>query len=173
MARRPRSLTEQELVHWADYAREVRPLAGRARPTRPASAELPPRPPPEAAKPAPRSRPPQSYLTTGVAPPGLDATSWSRFQDGKLRPARTLDLHGKTADGAHQALEKFLRAAHADRLRCVEVITGRGSGERGGVIRRELPLWLNQPSLRPLILAAAHPHRGNPGATRLLLRRIR
>jgi DNA-nicking Smr family endonuclease len=173
MARKPRSLSEQERAHWADYAREVRPLAGRARPTRPAPAALPPPPPPVPAKPAPRSRPPQSYLTTGVAPPGLDAASWSRFQDGKLLPARTLDLHGKTADAAFKALEKFLRAAHADRLRCVEIITGRGSSERGGVIRRELPLWLNLPTLRPLILAAAHPHSANLGATRLLLRRIR
>ena len=43
------------------------------------------------------------------------------------------------------------------------MITGRGSGETGGVIRRELPLWLNLPALRPLVLAAAHPHAANPG----------
>jgi DNA-nicking Smr family endonuclease len=41
------------------------------------------------------------------------------------------------------------------------------------VIRRELPLWLNLPELRPLVLAAAYPHPANPGAVRLLLRRIR
>jgi len=90
-----------------------------------------------------------------------------------LPPSRTLDLHGKTADRAFHALEKFLRAAYADRVRCVEIITGRGSGEHGGIIRRELPLWLNLQSLRPLILAAAHPHRANQGATRLLLRRVK
>ena len=67
----------------------------------------------------------------------------------------------------------FLEQAHADHVRCVEVITGRGSGEAGGVIRRELPMWLNLPALRPLVLAATHPHAANPGSVRLLLRRIR
>jgi DNA-nicking Smr family endonuclease len=84
---------------------------------------------------------------------------------------RTLDLHGRTAQRAFHALESFLHAAHADQVRVVEVITGRGSGETGGVIRREFPLWLNLPTLRPLVLAASHPHEKNPGSVRLLLRR--
>ena len=65
------------------------------------------------------------------------------------------------------------QAAHGDRVRCVEVITGRGTGEAGGVLRRELPMWLNLPALRPLVLAASHPHAANTGAVRLLLRRSR
>jgi DNA-nicking Smr family endonuclease len=55
----------------------------------------------------------------------------------------------------------------------VEIITGRGAGEQGGVIRRELPMWLNLPRLRPLVLATTHPHPQNPGSTRILLRRLR
>jgi DNA-nicking Smr family endonuclease len=90
-----------------------------------------------------------------------------------LPAVRTLDLHGHTAQRAFHALGGFLRAAYADRVRCVEVITGRGSGEQGGVIRRELPMWLNLPEFRPLVLAAAHPHVANPGSVRLLLRRRR
>jgi DNA-nicking Smr family endonuclease len=39
------------------------------------------------------------------------------------------------------------------------------------VLRRELPLWLNLPALRPLVLAASHPHPANPGSVKLLLRR--
>ena len=31
------------------------------------------------------------------------------------------------------------------------------------MLRRELPLWLNLPEIRPLVLAAAHPHAANPG----------
>jgi hypothetical protein len=29
------------------------------------------------------------------------------------------------------------------------------------------------PDIRPLVLAAAHPHAANPGSVRLLLRRLR
>jgi DNA-nicking Smr family endonuclease len=119
---------------------------------------------------------PQAAIATGLQPPGLDSATWHRFREGKLRPDRKLDLHGKTAQSAYHALERFLHAAHADHIRCVEIVTGRGKGEAGGVIRRELPLWLNLPTLRHLVLAAAHPgathaRPANEGATRLLLRR--
>jgi DNA-nicking Smr family endonuclease len=82
-----------------------------------------------------------------------------------------------TAQAAFHALTTFLHAAHADHVRCVEIVTGRGSGsgkgEGTGVLRREFPHWLNRPDIRPLVLGAAHPHAANPGAVRLLLRRIR
>ena len=41
----------------------------------------------------------------------------------------------------------------------------------GGVLRRELPHWLNAPDLRRILLAAAHPHAANTGAVHLMLRR--
>ena len=112
-------------------------------------------------------------LRIGDQLPGVDNATWNRFRSGKLPPSRSLDLHGHTVQRAYTALLAALRAAHADRLRCIEIITGRGSSETGGAIRRELPLWLNLPELRSLVLAAAHPHPANPGATRLLLRRLR
>ncbi len=112
-------------------------------------------------------------LAVGDNPGGVDRATWQRLRTGKLTPARTLDLHGRTAERAFHALTAFLRGAQADGLRCVEVITGRGTGEAGGVIRREFPHWLNRPDLRPLVLAASHPHPANPGSVRLLLRRLR
>jgi DNA-nicking Smr family endonuclease len=112
-------------------------------------------------------------VSVGGQPGGLDSATWTRFRSGKLAPTRTLDLHGRTAQRAYHAVEAFLRTAHADGVRCVEVITGRGAGETGGVLRRELPLWLNLPGLRPIVLAATHPHPANPGSVRVLLRRAR
>jgi DNA-nicking Smr family endonuclease len=114
-----------------------------------------------------------STLSVGSHPGGLDNSTWNKFRSGKLVAQRTIDLHGRTAQRAYHALQQFLQTAHADRVRCVEVITGRGSGETGGVLRRELPLWLNLPTLRPLVLAASHPHAANPGSVRLLLRRVK
>ncbi len=181
MACRPHPLSDADRVLWAAFARDIKRLPGAA-----PLQEAAPAPSPAPAAPAPQPggranaevtpharRAAPVELVTGVAPAGLDRSSWNRFHGGRLPPARTLDLHGKTTQAAYHALERFLHAASGDHVRCVEVITGRGSGEAGGVIRRELPFWLNQAGLRPLILAAAHPHAANPGATRLLLRRRR
>ncbi len=112
-------------------------------------------------------------VTVGEQPAGLDKSTWARLRTGKMPPTRTLDLHGRTAQHAFHALQVFLHRAYADRVRCVEIITGRGAGENGGVIRRELPIWLNLPQMRPMVLAVTHPHAANVGSVRLLLRRLR
>lgn len=168
-------LTDADRELWASFARSIRPLPGRIRPELPRGADTPAAP--AATGPAPKRAPPgRSRLPAiilGVHPPGVDSSTWSRFRTGKLAAARRLDLHGHTAQRAFQMLAVFLQRAQADRLRCVEVVTGRGNGETGGVIRREFPLWLNLPDIAPLVLAAAHPHAANPGAVRLLLRRLR
>ena len=172
---RRKVLSELDRAEWAAYASQVAPLPGVAVPEMPQTA-LPPTATPNAVE--PRAVPVVRLLgvkliAVGENPGGLDRSSWDRLRSGKLMPARTLDLHGRTAQRAYHALFDFLAAAHADRVRCVEIITGRGSGENGGVIRRELPMWLNLPALRPLVLAASHPHAANPGSVRLLLRRTR
>jgi DNA-nicking Smr family endonuclease len=112
-------------------------------------------------------------LAVGTQPGGLDSATWQRLRTGKLQAGRKLDLHGMTTQRAFHALVTFLRSAHAEQIRCVEVVTGRGSGDSGGTIRREFPHWLNRPDIRPLVLGAAHPHTLNPGSVRLILRRIR
>jgi DNA-nicking Smr family endonuclease len=175
VTRKPR-LTEEDRRQWALYAQAIAPLPGRkppdpARdPPPPSALTVSPAPPPEG---PPRGRPRAAPLAVGDHPGGVDRATWQRLRTGKLAPARTLDLHGRTAERAFHALAGFLRAAQADGVRCVEVITGRGSGEAGGVIRREFPHWLNRPDLRPLVLAASHPHPANPGSVRVLLRRPR
>jgi DNA-nicking Smr family endonuclease len=170
---RERRLTDQDRADWATFARLIAGLPGRTVPGMPSEPPTPPPPQPVAPRPAPASpvARPVVALAVGTQPGGLDNATWNRFRSGKLAPARTLDLHGRTAQRAFHALHAFLHAAHADHVRCVEVITGRGSGETGGVLRREVPLWLNLPALRPLVLAASHPHAANPGSVRLLLRR--
>ena len=174
---RRRTLSDADRAIWAGYVQNIAPLDGVTRPEAPAA---PPAPEPSGAglPGLPPSRPVvvvqrMGPLVVGLQPAGVDNATWGRFRTGKLPAARTLDLHGRTAQRAFFALQSFLGSAHADRLRCVEVITGRGSGESGGVIRREFPLWLNLHELRPLVLAAAHPHAANQGSVRLLLRRVR
>ena len=171
---RPVTLTEDDRAVWANYARLVLPLHGQ--PTSPAEPE-PAVPPVDAlAHPRPpltsRAKPASSPLDIGTHPGGVDSSTWNRFRTGRLPPARTLDLHGHTVQRAFHALDAFLRSAHAEHLRCVEIITGSGNAG-GGAIRREFPLWINRSEFRDIILAAAHPHAANEGAVRLLLRRRR
>jgi DNA-nicking Smr family endonuclease len=185
MGRKPRGLTESDRAAWAAYADRITPLPGRSPTNRPAPTARPePGIPLEAPAPAVFSAfrpvpPPRQLsaarrpLAVGEAPGGVDGASWRRLRGGKFSPERRLDLHGLTVQRAYYALVAFLRAAQADQVRCVEVVTGRGSGDGTGVLRRELPLWLNLPDIRPLVLAAAYPHAANQGAVRLLLRRAR
>jgi DNA-nicking Smr family endonuclease len=175
MRPRARGLSEADRALWAEYATRLVPLPGRAVAKQPAAATNLPAPPQPRPAVAPAKAPRRivAPLTVGDQPGGIDKATWQRFRTGKLPAMRRLDLHGMTAQRAFHALVSFLRAAHADQVRCVEVVTGRGSGETGGVIRREFPHWLNLPEIRPLILGAAHPHALNPGSVRLFLRRVR
>lgn len=159
-------LTEADKRVWASYAGRVRPLPGRPQ----IAPEIQPAMPMQSrlgATPHTR-RAPLLPLVVGTQPGGVDAASWQRLRTGRRTVERRLDLHGHTAQRAFHALAAFLHSAQGEGLRCVEVITG-----QGGVLRRELPLWLNLPEFRSLVLAAAHPHAANPGAVRLLLRRLR
>ena len=178
-APRRKQLTERDREEWAVYVQRVSPLPGREAPEPPTTPEVEVVVVAIASRPVARmvpikrlSQPPRT-IAVGDAPSGLDKSSWNRLRTGKLTPQRTLDLHGRTAQRAFHALQVFLAVAQADGLRCVEIITGKGSGETGGVIRREFPLWINLPTLRPLVLAASHPHAANSGSVRLLLRRPR
>lgn len=171
--RRLRGLTEADRALWRAYAAEVAPLPGRELPpeapvpsapvvvTTPAAQPTPP--------PPPRWTPPPIAVNT--PPSGLDDRRWRDLRRGRIRPERSIDLHGRRAQEAHAAVHAFLADAYADGLRCVAVITGRGSSPEGGVLRRELPHWLNAPDLRRILLGAAHPHSANTGAVHLLLRR--
>jgi DNA-nicking Smr family endonuclease len=183
MPPRPRRLSESDRALWESYASQLVPLRGRPgnKPPVPETPPIPvpppmapvPQPRPKLAAPGTKTRKMAAPLTVGDQPGGIDSATWQRFRSGKLLAARRLDLHGMTAQRAFHALVSFIRSAHAEQVRCVEVVTGRGTGETGGVIRREFPHWLNLPEIRPLILGAAHPHALNSGSVRLILRRIR
>lgn len=167
---------DEDQSAWANYLRGVRTLPGRI-PVEPPPLPIAPAPSPAVeAEPPPRPRAPRKMATEvaiGAAPAGVDKSSWQRFRSGRMRVARRLDLHAMTADQAFSQLRAFIDEAHAAQLRVVEVITGRGRGPEGGVLKRELPAWLNRPEMREKILAAVHPHASNSGSVLVLLRRIR
>jgi DNA-nicking Smr family endonuclease len=170
MARR-RGLTPEDMELWAAYSRTLtRLMPGKSKPPvspTPAAPASPPVVVDVLPTPVKRVAIPAA-LGVNAAPAGVDKSTWGKFRAQKIRAEAKLDLHGHTAAKAHREVIRFLEMAHAAGLRCVEIVTGNGE-----ILARELPHWLNTPSLRPLILGLAHPHARNAGAIRVLLRRRR
>jgi DNA-nicking Smr family endonuclease len=170
----PKALSRADLALWHAFTADIAPLFGRTRPEAP-----PGDPAPEAIAPAPvpKQAPvaPQRAIApeirVGEQPGGLDRKRWRQLRRGDAPSERTLDLHGRRVNDAHIALRVFLHDALLDGVRTVTVITGKGPQPDGGILKRELPHWLNAADLRPLVLGAAHPHPTNTGAVNILLRR--
>ena len=134
---------------------------GKARPRKRAPPPPPPPPPPPA----------EPELRHGEAP-GLDRRTRSRLRRGQVDIDATIDLHGLTRTEAHRALNAFLQGAQDAGRRSVLVITGKGSrGE--GVLRDQVPNWLNAEPNRRMIRAFSHaaPKDGGQGALYVLLKR--
>jgi len=95
---------------------------------------------------------------------------------GRLPIEGRLDLHGHRQSEAHRELDAFLARAQVAGKRCVLIVTGKGVGkDEGGVLRRMVPRWLNEPANRARILAfdQAQPKDGGMGALYVLLKRRR
>ncbi len=85
----------------------------------------------------------------------------------------TLDLHGMGKLDAYVRVQQFVMRAHCSGRRHVAIITGKGRMGEAGVLRSNLPHWLNEPALRPLIsaFATARAEKGGDGLTHVLLKR--
>lgn len=145
----------------------AKPVGGLLWAERPLAAEAP-APPPLTVQ-----RMPPVAEKIGQRQPGVDDYSWRRFQQGDMRVEKRLDLHGMVAQEAFVRLMEFMDVAAHRGLRCVEIITGLGTGQEGGILRRELPHWLERAEIRARILGLAYPHVGNKGSVRVLLRKRR
>lgn len=117
-----------------------------------------------------------------TAPPSLarlDHRTKRRLVRGVIAIDERLDLHGATQEAAHSILRGFLATARARGARIVLVITGKGKGGADphdrGVLRRAVPHWLSEPSLREVVLGfeEAHLAHGGAGAIYVRLRRAR
>ena len=134
-----------------------------------------PRPPPAAPRPPP-------------SPPlaDFDRRQARRISSGKVEIEARIDLHGMRQSDAHVRLRAFLLDAHARGLKTVLVITGKGGEQpkddymaeafgqqRRGVLRRNVPVWLDEPELRAVVVGytPAGVRHGGEGALYVQLRR--
>ncbi len=172
-------------AHTDADARESR---SRAKPAEP--------PPTGVARERPRSRHPTSSHEPKPAtqrpapsPPPLatfERKAVRRIATGKVEIDARLDLHGLRQSEAHHQLVGFLQRCAVAGLSVVMVITGKGGppgtmarplaetmgGERG-VLRRNVPLWLEEPALRRIVIGyrAAGARHGGDGALYIQLRK--
>jgi DNA-nicking Smr family endonuclease len=183
---RRRVVTADEVRVWKAVVADAKPLSGRTPPADPPpdAASLPepvpsPPPPPGTPPARPSAHPPapprtgHGELHHGKAP-GLDRRSADRLKRGEMEIEAHIDLHGLTQDMAHAQLLAFIQRAWAAQRRCVLVVTGKGSQGRG-ILRAQVPRWLNQSPLRERILgfSYAQPRHGGDGALYVLIRRQR
>lgn len=182
--REPKSaIAGEDADLWRRVAEGVTPLRKRPppkpSPKPPVKAKEPPATPAKTPlrRPAPLSPappPPPRELSHGALD-GLDRRTGQRLKRGQLPIEARLDLHGRTQEEAHRALAAFIEGSHAVGRRCVLVVTGKGLRPDGsvGVLRRNVPRWLNQPSLRQKIVAFDHAtiKDGGEGALYILLKK--
>lgn len=117
-------------------------------------------------------------------PVPVDRSAEKRVRRGKLEIDARIDLHGLTQDQALSALTHFLRMAYGEGYRNVLVITGKGLKQRAresepwdypeepGVLRRKLPEWLGNPTMRQWVsgYSTSHVRHGGSGAFYVTLR---
>jgi DNA-nicking Smr family endonuclease len=185
-----RRLSDDERALWTGITRSIAPLRRPVRqqpetvepaPTRASDAS----PPSSKAKPKPKTKtaPATAPIRGPAAPPPL-APLGRRLKQRISRGARSidgrLDLHGMTQAQAHDALLGFLPAAQARGGRIVLVITGKGIRGGGadterGVLKRQVPLWLQLPEFRNYIVGfePAGIGHGGEGALYVSLRKAR
>lgn len=87
-----------------------------------------------------------------------------------------LDLHGLSREAARERLQAFLQSCYEKGLRHVLVITGKGGRDGApGILRQNVPEWLEEAPLRPIVLRYEFARRrhGGEGALYILLRRKR
>jgi len=139
---------------------------------------------PTGSKPAPgHNLAPAIHDQIRQAPVQMDQKSFGKLKRGKLRPEGKLDLHGMTLERAHPALTGFVMSAHASGKRLILVVTGKGKQRdeggpipvRHGVLRHQVPQWLQMQPMKSVVLqvAQAHISHGGGGAYYVYLRRHR
>ena len=195
--KKPRHLSAEEKQLWSRVTETAKPLNARS-----LSPDLPSKPliskPSRAkvnldrlAKPAPTN--PKTLTSIDLAPSiserlnrhpvEMDSKAFRKMKSGKLKPEARIDLHGMTLAEAQPRLTRFILDAYDDQKRLVLVITGKGKSRdhggpipvRFGVLRNQVPAWLKQFPLGPLVLqtTTANQRHGGEGALYVYLKRRR
>lgn len=194
-------ISNEERELWEHTARSIEPIKGKKGRIHAALEDIETPPPPpkreparsaepsRVLKPSPPTLTPLVRITKAPPPPSaanLERKKTRKVSSGKIEIEARIDLHGMRQSEAHAALTRFLSRAYASGKRWVLVITGKGAPQRTalderldyenvdrGVLRRNVPRWLSEPDIAPIIIGftvAAIRH-GGEGALYVHLRK--
>ena len=190
-----RTVTPDEAALWNHATRALVPVKVKPRITETAPAAPVKSPQSEPATRTAGKNPPKATLRPPPAAPrpppspplaDFDRRQARRISSGKVEIEARIDLHGMRQSDAHVRLRAFLLDAHARGLKTVLVITGKGGEQpkddymaeafgqqRRGVLRRNVPIWLDEPELRAVVVGytPAGVRHGGEGALYVQLRR--
>lgn len=101
---------------------------------------------------------------------GVSEAAMRRLRRGQYACRDELDLHGMTRAEARLAILEFLADASRRDLRCVRIVhgKGRGSGDRGPVLKTAVNRWLRRHDAVSAFCSARRPD-GGTGAMYVLL----
>jgi len=186
MTRKKRSLTDDEHELWRTVTRSIAPLKRRKAAVQKrvegSPVHVPPLPPVKRAKKIAQPMPVAPAALRPSPPPlaPLGRRLKQKIGRGSQPIDARIDLHGMRQSEAHGALAHFLMRAQRDGARVVLVITGKGArgstfsgsdpdAERG-VLKRQVPMWLESPELRSLVVGFENAGMGHGGAGALYVR---
>lgn len=180
-----RGLTGEDSTLWDEIAKSVRPLPGRRTKAgrEPEALSVEEQTSKGAEK---RNRPVIAPVLKRRDPPApplapMDRRLKQKISRGSAEIGAKLDLHGHTQAEAKSRLLRFLENAQAREHALVLVITGKGKrsddswSNEGGVLKRQVPLWLALPEFRSLVIGfeQAGVRHGGAGALYIRIRRRR
>lgn len=182
------TLTGDDKTLWGEVIKTVKPLDGR-----PEGKPLPPR---RMVRRIVEEQPIPSDWHMHAAPdptPTIDRKTKRKLTKGIQDVDRSIDLHGLTQERAYGLLKSAVEGAVRRGDKTLLVVTGKGGArfsqmgigtptayrtrdefdQHGGVLKRMVPIWLNEYELKPFIQSygpAAQEH-GGDGALYILLRK--
>ncbi|MEO8400805.1 MAG: Smr/MutS family protein [Gammaproteobacteria bacterium] len=101
---------------------------------------------------------------------GVQHKMLRKLRQGQYNVDAILDLHGKTATEAREALSGFLHNCQQRNLRHVLIIHGKGRDSNKPILKNKLNHWLRQTE-QVLAFCSATARDGRSGALYVLLRR--
>jgi len=102
---------------------------------------------------------------------GIKNQTLKKLKRGKIKPQRSLDLHGHNQQQAQNLLDLFIRQCLTDNITCIRIIHGKGlnSPQHKSVLKSVVNHWLKQSS-EVLAFSSPESHSSHFGSLHVLLK---